>query len=139
MYTYIPISPPSCVSLPPSLSQPYRWTQNTELTSLCSAAASHQLLFYIWQCIYVHATLSLRPSLPFPLPMSSSPFSMSSSLFLSYPQVPHNLFFFSQIPYVCVSIWYLFFSFCLTSLRMTVSRSIHHTTYNSISFLFMAE
>ena len=25
-------------------------------------------LFYIWKCIYVHATLSLRPSLPFPSP-----------------------------------------------------------------------
>ena len=30
-------------------------------------------LFYIWSCTYVHATLSLCPSLPFPLPMSSSP------------------------------------------------------------------
>ena len=41
--------------------------------------------FYIWWCIYVHATLSLNPSLPFPLPVSSSPFSTSASLFLSCP------------------------------------------------------
>ena len=34
MYTYIPISPPSCVSLPPSLSHPSRWSQSTELISL---------------------------------------------------------------------------------------------------------
>ena len=34
-YTYIPISPPSCVSLPPSLSHPSRWSQSTELISLC--------------------------------------------------------------------------------------------------------
>ena len=27
-YTYIPISPPSCVSIPPSLSHPSRWTQH---------------------------------------------------------------------------------------------------------------
>ena len=40
-YTYTPISPPSCVSLPPSLSHPSRWTQSTELISLCYAAASH--------------------------------------------------------------------------------------------------
>ena len=40
-YTYIPISPPSCVSLPPSLSHPSRWSQSTELISLCYAAASH--------------------------------------------------------------------------------------------------
>ena len=41
MYMYIPISPPSCISLPPSLSQPSRWLQSTELISLCYAAASH--------------------------------------------------------------------------------------------------
>ena len=41
MYTYITISPPSCVSLPPSLSHPSRWSQSTELISLCYAAASH--------------------------------------------------------------------------------------------------
>ena len=40
-YTYIPISPPSCVSLPPSLSHPSGWSQSTELISLCYAAASH--------------------------------------------------------------------------------------------------
>ena len=40
-YTYIPISPPSCISLPPSLYHPSRWTQSTELISLCYVAASH--------------------------------------------------------------------------------------------------
>ena len=40
-YTYIPISPPSCVSLPTSLSHPSRWSQSTELISLCYAVASH--------------------------------------------------------------------------------------------------
>ena len=40
-YTYSPISPPSCVSLPPSLSHPSRLSQSTELISLCYAAASH--------------------------------------------------------------------------------------------------
>ena len=41
MYTYIPISPPFCVSLPHTLSHSSRWTQRTELISLCYAAASH--------------------------------------------------------------------------------------------------
>ena len=40
-YTYIPISPPSCISLPSSLSQPSSWSQSTELISLCYVAASH--------------------------------------------------------------------------------------------------
>ena len=40
-YTYIPISHPSCISLPPSLSHPSRWSQSTQLISLCYVAASH--------------------------------------------------------------------------------------------------
>ena len=41
-YTYIPISPPPCVSLPPSLSHHPRSSQSTELISLCYAAASEE-------------------------------------------------------------------------------------------------
>ena len=42
-------------SLPPSLSHPSRWSQSTELISLCYAAASHQLstlrlVVYICPC-----------------------------------------------------------------------------------------
>ena len=40
-YTYIPISLPSCISLPPSLSHPSRWSQSSMLISLSYAAASH--------------------------------------------------------------------------------------------------
>ena len=43
MYTYIPISPPSWASLPPSLSHPSGWSQSMELISLCYAAISHYL------------------------------------------------------------------------------------------------
>ena len=50
--TYIPISPPSCISLPPSVSHPFRRSQSTKLISLCYAAASHYL-FYTWQYILV--------------------------------------------------------------------------------------
>ena len=55
MYTYIPITPHSSISLPPSLSQRSRWSQSTKLISLCYAAASHQLsilhlVVYICQC-----------------------------------------------------------------------------------------
>ena len=41
--------------------------------------------------------------------------------------------------HICINIWYLFFSFWLTSLCMTVSRSIHISINGRISFLFMAE
>ena len=40
-YTCIAISPPSYVSLPPSLSHPSRWSQRAELISLCYVATSH--------------------------------------------------------------------------------------------------
>ena len=50
MYTYIPISPPSCISLPPSLSHPSRWSQSTELIY---ESASHWLsiLHFV---VYIH-------------------------------------------------------------------------------------
>ena len=110
LYAYIyPHILPPCI-LPPSLSHPSRWSQSTELISLCYTAASHQLsilhlVVYICQC---YSLISSQFTLP--LPVSSSPFSTSVSLFLSCPQVDQNLFFF-WIPYICVSILYLFFSF----------------------------
>ena len=44
-----------------------------------------------------------------------------------------------QVPHICINIRYLFFSFRLTSLCMTVSRSIHVSTNDPIAFLFMAD
>ena len=67
-YTYIPISLPSCISLPHSLSHPSRWSQSTELISLCYAAASHylsilHLLLDICPCHYLtFSQLTLHPS-----------------------------------------------------------------------------
>ena len=45
----------------------------------------------------MHATLSFHPSLPFPLPVSSSPFSTSASLFLSCPWFFITIFFWFHI------------------------------------------
>ena len=41
----------------------FRSSQSTKLSSLCCSAASHQLAFHTWQCIYINATLSIRPLL----------------------------------------------------------------------------
>ena len=133
VYIYITISPPSCVSLPPSLSQPSRWSSSTELISLYYEAASHQL-FYIWQWIYVHASLSLRPSLPFPLPVSSSPFSMSASFFLSCSYVHQNhIFFYST--YMCQHTIFVFLFLTYFTLydRLQVHPP-HYKEFNFISF-----
>ena len=92
MYTCIPISPPSCVSLPPSLSHPSRWSQGTELISL---------YYFTFGSVYMSMPLShFVPAYPFPLPVSSSPFSMSVSLLLSCPWVLQNPFFFRFHIYV---------------------------------------
>ena len=72
-------------SLPPSLSHPSRWSQSTELIPCAMRLLPTSYPPYVWSCIYVHATLSLCHILPFPLPISSSPFSSRSvPLFPSY-------------------------------------------------------
>ena len=139
MRTYIPVSPPSWASLPPSLSHPLRSSQSTELISLCYAAASHQL-FYIRQCIYVDATLTsaqLPPPTPCPhirslcLPLYSCPATSLS--------VPFFFFFFFSFHIYVLAYGICFSLSDLTSLCMTDSRSVHLTANNSILFLFMAE
>ena len=71
IYPHIPISPPSCISLPHSLSHPLihpsRWSQSTELIFLCYAAASHQLSILhlvVYKCQCYSLTLSQLPPLP---------------------------------------------------------------------------
>ena len=69
MHTYITISPPSCLSLPPSLSHTSRWSQSTELISLCYAAASHQLSSLHLVTRYMSMLLShFVPAYPSPSP-----------------------------------------------------------------------
>ena len=57
MYTYIPISAPSCVSLTPSLSHPSRWFQSTDLISLLCGC--FPLARYFWfGSVYMSLPLS---------------------------------------------------------------------------------
>ena len=134
LYVYIyPISPPSCVSLPPLLSHPSRWSQSIKLISLCYAAASHQL-FYIWQCIYFSATLSLRPSLPSPHSTPLLKSILQCVFILSCPQVHQNHFFLRF--HVCVSMQYFFF---LTDFTLYDKHQVHPPQITQISFHFMAE
>ena len=98
LYIYIYPHISSLLCLPPILPIPplYVVTEHRAMQLLPTS-----YLFYIWQCIYVHTTLSLCPSLCFPVPVSSSPFSTSVSLFLSCPQVLQNHFFFLLCPLIC--------------------------------------
>ena len=136
-YIYIPISPPSCDSLPPSILHPSRLSQSTELISLCYEAASHQLSI-LHLVVYISPYHSLTSSqLTFPPPRVLKSILYINVFIPVLPLGSSEPFFFFQIPYICVSIRYVFLF--LTSLCMTDSRPIHLTTNNSISFLFMAE
>ena len=137
MHTHVPISPPSCASLPPSLSHPSRWSQSTEPNSLCYGAASHQPTIlhsevYICQC-YSHFTQA-SPSHP----VSSGPFSMSTSLFLPCNQVHqyHFLFLFFRFHIYALAYGICFSLSDLLHSYFTLGPS---TSLQIISFLFIAE
>ena len=109
-YAYTCPHIPSLLSLPPILPiPPLQVITKHRAISLCYAASSHRPTI-LHSVVYVRRCYSpFAPASP-SHPMSSSPFSMSTSLFLPCNQV-HQYHFFFQIPYICVSIRYLFFSF----------------------------
>ena len=78
----LPIPPPQLVTKHPA-----------DLPVLCGYFPL--AIYFTFGSVYMSMPLSLCPSLPFPLRVSSSPFSMSVYLFLSCPQVLQNHFFFS--------------------------------------------
>ena len=85
----------------------------------------------VYVCQYYPPNLSHLPLLP--------PYS---TLFLrvSIPalQIGSSVPFF-WMSYICISIWYLFFSFWLASLCITDSRSTHIIINDPVLFLFMGE
>ena len=89
--------------------------------------------------ISVYMSIPISEFIPYPrFPPFVSICLFSTSVSISALQTGSSVPFF-QIPHICIDIRYLFFSFLLTSLCMTVSRSIHVSTNDPISFLFMAE
>ena len=68
LYVYIYPNIPSLLHLPPSLSHPSRWSQSTELISLCYVAASHPLaIYFTFGSVYTSMPLShFVPAYPSP-------------------------------------------------------------------------
>ena len=88
LYVYIYPHIPSLLSLPPTLPIPSFQVvtkHRADLPVLCSCFPL--AIYFTFGSVYVSATLSLRHSLPFPLPVPSSPFSTSTSLCLPCHQV----------------------------------------------------
>ena len=133
MYTYIPISPPSCVSLPPSLSHPARWSESTELISLCNATASHQLsilhlVVYIRQCYSL--TLS-QLTLPHPCVLKSLLY-----ICVFIPVLPlgsSEPFFFLDSIYMCQHTVFVFLF--LTYFTLYDRLQVHPPHYKQLNFV----
>ena len=112
LYIYIYPRISSLLRLPPTLPIPPLQVvtkHRADLPVLCGCFPL--AIYFTFGSVYVNATLSLRLSLPFPLPMSSSPFSKSASLFLSCPQVLQTIFifyFFLDSIYVCQQTVFVF-------------------------------
>ena len=132
-HMYIPI-----YIYPPSLSHPSRWSQNTELISLCFVAASHQLsilylVVYICPC---HSLTSPQLSLPPPNVLKSI---LYVCVFIPVlPLGSSETFFFLDSIYMGqhAVIVFLF----LTYFTLYDRLQVHPPHYkDSISLLFMAE
>ena len=109
LYVYIYPHISSLLSLPPTLPIPPLQVVTKHRADLPVLCSSFPLaIYFTFGSVYVSATLSLRPSFP------SLPCVLKSVLYICVfiPAMPlgSSVPFF-QIPHMCVSIWYLFFSF----------------------------
>ena len=125
---------PPLLRLPPTLLIPPLEVVAKHRTDLpvpcsCFPLAVLHLVVYICQC---HSLTSSQLTLPPPRVLKSILY-----ICVFIPVLPlgsSEPYFFFKIPYICVSIQYLFFSFWLTSLCMTDTRSIHLITNSTILF-----
>ena len=137
LYVYIYPHIPSPLRLPPTLSHPSRWSQSTELISLCNAAASHKLSIlhlvgYICPC---HSLTLSQLTLPPPRVLKSI---LYVCVFI--PVLPlgssEPVFFLDSI-YMCQHMVFVFLF--LTYFTLYDRLQVHPPHDDSISFLFMAE
>ena len=128
------MSPPSWTSFPPptpSHPTPLRCHRVLGWARCIMQQLLTSHLFYLWQCICVSATLSIPPTFSFPHCVHKS--VLYVSLFLPWKQV--HRYHLSSFHIYVLSIWYLFFSFWLTSLSITGSWLAHIGRTDSNSLL----
>ena len=113
----------SLVSLPPTSRHPTLWVVTEHHAGLPMLYSNFPVAIYF---TYGSGDVSMLLSQfipPSPSPAEfTSPSSTSVYLFLPFKYSPVPFY---KIPCVCIHILYLFFSFWLTSLCITVSRFIH--------------
>ena len=129
LYIYIKPHISSLLCLAPTLLIPplqVDTKHRADLPVLCSCFPLAS--YFTFGSVYMSMPLSLRPSLSFPLPVSSSPFSSRSvSLFLSCPQVLHDHFFFLDSIYMCQHMVFVFLF--LTYFTLYDSLQVHPPHY----------
>ena len=136
LYMYIT----SLLNLPPiSLPKPPLQVDTEPLFEFPEPSSKFPLAMYFTHGnVSYHVTLSIHPTLS----LLPSPHVHKSVLYVCVSiaalkiisSVPSF-----QIPYICITIWYLSFYFWLTSLCIICSRFIHLIRTDSNAFLFMAE
>ena len=94
-------------------------------------------LFYIQKCICFHATLSIHLTLSFLFSALVCKSVLYICILVAALQIGSSVPSL-YIPYISINIWYLFFSFWLTSLCIIVSRFIQFIRTELAAFLFMA-
>ena len=122
----------------PSLSHSSRLLLSLSLNSLGHTANSHQLSSLHWSCMLLCYSIHIPSPLP---PYSSHVYKsvLHVSVSIAILQLDSSVPSF-QIPYVCVNIWYLLFSFWLASLSITGSRFIHFIKLTQMcSFLWLSK
>ena len=125
--------PPTSHSMPPS-----RLLQGLGLSSLGHTADSHWLPILHMAVYMFPCTFSIHPTLSFLPPQCVHKSVLYVCISIAVLQIGSSLQSF-YIPYICVNIQYLFFSFGLTSLCIVGSRFIHLITTDSNAFLFKTE
>ena len=99
-------------------------------------------MFLLFGNVSFHVTPATHLTLSSPLPMSIRLYVYTSILYFCFSiaalQINSSVPFF-YIPYICISVRHLSFSFWLTSLCIIGSRFIHLIRTDSNVFLFMAE
>ena len=138
LYVYIYLHIPSLLSLPPTLPILPLQVVIKHLADLPVLCGCFPLaIYFTFGSAYMSTLLSpFIPGYPSPSPCPQVP-SLRLHLYSSPAPRFFSKFFFLDSIYMCQHMVFVFLF--LTSLCMTDSRSIHLTTNNSISSLFMAE
>ena len=98
------------------------------------------MVTYTFQGYYLNSSHLLPPLCPQVSSLGKCLYSCPTNRFICTiygSSVPFMVHPYHRV-HICVNIWYLFFSFWLTSLCIIDSQSIHSTTYDPVSFFFMA-